>query len=445
LKKSKKIETSTVRLEYVFSFASPYQLEFDSFATKLILTANCLGSDVVRMSKILDLPEELFEVIFTLLITTPTRWAHALQRASFVACTAARLRLVCRQWADWLYQHQLYRTLTFDSASRSLAFIDSLRGRSTLMPRAKCQYLEVDFLWSSPHPPRSGQHDMITSDILESLVGLFSDTICTLDLKFVDFFTLPTRTIEAIGRMESLDNLHLDLSRWPSGDLGLPPPDPICFNSLLLEAQGLKSLHLALPVSLPPLEPGQMLGNSPYPAITHLDVEVTCLSPNVILGLSIALKPSLKLLSINDFGRSTDASLLLPVYESLRGTIEGLSVTSTTSLTPILDLTFPKLRVFAVHDSRDSLSDLLVRRLFSHAPIEVIAISSDSAKGSKPTFAPDPFTNLPQLQKLVFMNTPCDYSPAPMYLDTCQAHHVKCVYLDHNDISLIMVRQTLSV
>ncbi|PLW23711.1 hypothetical protein PCASD_08676 [Puccinia coronata f. sp. avenae] len=47
---------------------------------------------------------------------------HRLHRAYFEAQSAAYLRLVCRAWADWLYEHHLYRTLTFDSALRSLAF-----------------------------------------------------------------------------------------------------------------------------------------------------------------------------------------------------------------------------------------------------------------------------------------------------------------------------------
>ncbi|PLW25725.1 hypothetical protein PCANC_25926 [Puccinia coronata f. sp. avenae] len=388
------------------------------------------------MSNILDLPREILELIFSHLVTTPTKWGHPLHRASFEAYTAAHLRLVCRAWADWLYEHHLYRTLTFDSASRSLAFIDYLGRRSRKLPRAHCQYLEVDFIWAYHHPPQSPQRDMINPDILETLLELFSDTIVTLDLKFVDFFTLPTQTIKAIGRLTNLYNLHLNLSRWPSGDLTFNEADPACFNSLILEAQALRSLRLALPVSLP-CKSGLMAASA-YPAITHLDVEVANLHPDVILGISIALKPSLKFLSVHDFGRKTDAQLLVPVYETLRETIEGLSVNSISSLTPILSFNFPKLRFFAVHEWLVSIVDLLHWEMFYKAPIEMIAINSASGKESADGFTVDTFSPLPQLSKLVFMNAPQNYSPAPMYLIACEARHIKCIYLDHDEMSLIM-------
>ncbi|PLW26131.1 hypothetical protein PCASD_24687 [Puccinia coronata f. sp. avenae] len=192
-----------------------YPLSKHGFSQKNQIVAQYQGL-IKKTSNILDLPREILELIFSHLVTTPTKWGHPLHRASFEAYTAAHLRLVCRAWADWLYEHHLYRTLTFDSASQSLAFIDYLGRRSRKLPRAHFQYLEVDFIWAYHHPPQSPQRDMINPDILETLLELFSDTIVTLDLKFVDFFTLPTQTIKAIGRLTNLYNLHLNLSRWPS-------------------------------------------------------------------------------------------------------------------------------------------------------------------------------------------------------------------------------------
>ncbi|KAA1107597.1 hypothetical protein PGT21_019053 [Puccinia graminis f. sp. tritici] len=95
------------------------------------------------------------------------------------------------------------------------------------------------------------------------------------------------------------------------------------------------------------------------------------LSPPLIPELSIAIKLSLKSLLIRDFGRrgtDHDRVVPLPVNKTLRGTIEGLSTTST------------------------SPTELMINNR--------IAISLDFAKGSKPTFTLDPFTNLPELPKI---------------------------------------------
>ncbi|EHS62588.1 uncharacterized protein PGTG_22526 [Puccinia graminis f. sp. tritici CRL 75-36-700-3] len=88
------------------------------------------------------------------------------------------------------------------------------------------------------------------------------------------------------------------------------------------------------------------------------------LSPPLIPELSIAIKLSLKSLLIRDFGRrGTDRD-----HNTLRGTIEGLLTTSS------------------------SPTELMIKNR--------IAISLDFAKGSKPTFTLDPFTNLLKLQKI---------------------------------------------
>jgi hypothetical protein len=74
---------------------------------------------------------------------------------------------------------------------------------------------------------------------------------------------------------------------------------PVCFHLLLIEAQGLKSLQLAVPV-FPPGQPHPITGTQ-YPAITQLDIDLLHLSPEDILSISIALKPSLKLLNLRAY------------------------------------------------------------------------------------------------------------------------------------------------
>ncbi|PLW48113.1 hypothetical protein PCASD_03610 [Puccinia coronata f. sp. avenae] len=210
------------------------------------------------MPQILDLPQEIHERIFSHLIIPPMiSWHHIgpAYRSPFLVCAIARLRLVCRPWADWLYEHHLYRTSSFHDASKSMAFIDYQNRRSKVLTRAKY-------------------------------------------LKFVDFFTLPCQTIKAIGRIKNLRDLRLDIARWPSRDLNFVDANHGCFHSLMMEAHGLKSLKLWSPVSLP-CKP-DLMTEARYPAITHLKVHIDRLDPDVLLGISIAIKASLKLLSLEN-------------------------------------------------------------------------------------------------------------------------------------------------
>ncbi|PLW05625.1 hypothetical protein PCANC_25924 [Puccinia coronata f. sp. avenae] len=389
-----------------------------------------------RMLKFLDLPEEIIGRVFSHLITPPLPWGHSAFRQTLVACTIGRLRLVCRAWADWLYEHHLYRVLSFENASRALAFIDLLGRRSNMLPRAKCQYLEVDYLWTDEDPPQISQltqNEMIGSVILESLLGIFSDTIITLDLKFVDFFTLPSQTIQAIGRLKNLQNLRLDISQWPSGDSAFMEAHPACFDSLLTAARGLKSLQLALPVSLP--RQPDLTAAAGIPAITHLKVDVDCVDPAALLDIAIVLKPSLKSLSLGNCGE-IDVKLLLPVFETLNQTLQGLFVTSTSYLTPILSLGFPNLRVLAIHGAFDSNFLRLNWTMFCQLSIEAFAITYVKMKNSPEYFTLDMFS--PLLKEWIFMKAPPGYSPPPIYLNACEARHVKCISVGHEEVSLIM-------
>ncbi|KAA1084423.1 hypothetical protein PGT21_027524 [Puccinia graminis f. sp. tritici] len=387
------------------------------------------------MASIRDLPKEIIALIITHLIRSPLRWVFESHRDAIAAKTAAQLRLVCRKWAACLYEDHLYRTLRFKSASRSVAFINYFRGRSQLLPRPRCQRLIIHRIWTEKPRSRDSRLDIITSPIMDSLIELFTDTIVTLDLRFVDFMNLPMQTIHCIQRAERLQNLHLRLLRSTYEELLVPNPD--CFNSLVVGIKNLKSLFLALPLSLP-----RRFGFSSgiqYPAITHLHIDLAAQTPGVILSLAIALKSSLRVLSLHA-NRSYDTGLVLPLYETLRETLEGLAVTTESLLAPILDFKFPKLKTITVQCLYNSVANLFSQDIFVHAPIQVIALNSRSACWSKLTFKQDPFTNLRNLQKMVFLATDGDYSPLPQFLAACEAHHIKCEYLDHSDVFLVMMR-----
>jgi hypothetical protein len=278
-------------------------------------------------------------------------------------------------------------------------------------------------------------HCTSNSEILESLLELFLDSIITLDLKFLKFFTLPSQTIKAIGQIENLENLQLHpQSLFIPSELAEANRTSASFNLLMMEAQGLKLLQLALPLfqmSIPDLMAGAR-----YPAITYLKVDVVRIRPNVLLSIATALKPSLKFLSLANCVEHT-VQLLLPVYETLRETLEGFSVSFTQSLTPIRNLSFSKLRVLAVYWLTDF--GLLSQPLFSQSPIEILAIAASSTTLDPLTL--DTFSKLPQLKKLVFMEARPDYSPPTTWLKACEARHIKCINVDHSELSLLAVSQ----
>ncbi|PLW53276.1 hypothetical protein PCANC_06173 [Puccinia coronata f. sp. avenae] len=264
------------------------------------------------MPNISDLPLEILDLIFSQVIGKRVR------RGDEGGSQTAGLRLVCRAWADWLYEHHLYRLLTFADASEPLAFISLLGRRSKILPPAKCQHLEVHKIWTSEDPPPSDERNWINLKIVENSLDLFINLI-TLELGFLDFFNLPSQLIKAIGRFKGLQTLYLCYTYWRRCELDstVAMDDPTWFNSLIMEVQTLKSLRLSLPLSLPcKPDPIKMAGTQ-YPSITHLTVNIGHLSLEVLLALCTAFKPTLKLLSIFDTALETDVQLLLPIYETL--------------------------------------------------------------------------------------------------------------------------------
>ncbi|PLW09487.1 hypothetical protein PCANC_22326 [Puccinia coronata f. sp. avenae] len=274
--------------------------------------------------------------------------------------------------------------LTFKSASRSLAFIEHQLGtRSTTRVHARCQHLQVYPLWTcedAHHLDSGDKQDMINSEILEQLLDLFSDTVTTLDLYFLHPFSIRPQTIQAIGRMKGLKTLGLHGSNMVAME---GTGHPACFERLIAEAQGLKWLRLALPVLLPAGIHADLNMPAPsrYPAITHLELKLDDLSPEIILNISLAFRPSLKVLTLEDNSLSEemeemgeledmeemeemDAELLRPIYETLQESIEGLLTNNINYFTSTHRLTFPKLRMLAVYGYLNSVIDVLGQEPF---------------------------------------------------------------------------------
>ncbi|KAI9624702.1 hypothetical protein KEM48_008746 [Puccinia striiformis f. sp. tritici PST-130] len=462
------------------------------------------------MPNILDLPWHVFEVIYKHLpkdgVFLWTMFSNETQDISVpgTKTMTGKLRLVCRQWADWLYVHHLYRTLSFEDGNRAMRFIiHQITRRSKSFPRARCRSLQVINIltWGPPPLDPATQHPMarammrkrgevITFEILEALIELFSDSICELDLRFWNVLSLPTRTIGTIGRIENLHTLRLGHELPEKGlapqhglhpilddsddedfdeqirrhndnmDLGGlfgNPSTPIdmnpvkskidhdCLKSLILATRKLTSLDIIDldPVCLPKPMKSSFIDHQ-FPAITQLEVSLEGQSLSRLKDLSILLKPTLKVLSLKDRLEDRDHSEnLLPVFENLRETLEGLFITNESMIKPIINLEFPKLRVFKTIFWDGSIIDLLEKPIFAHSPIEVLVLQSEIIDHKpKGKFRSNPFTNLPMLKRLVFCDVRPGYSPPPAYVKACKARRVECVYLsptDGENVSLIMV------
>ncbi|PLW45036.1 hypothetical protein PCASD_06943 [Puccinia coronata f. sp. avenae] len=204
-----------------------------------------------------------------------------------------QLRLVCRRWADWLYSNHLYDVIYIGSNQsqshhQASAFVEEFTRRSITLPPPRCRYLKVVGLWTLGCLSRNKIHTKIEAQHLEDLVRLFSNTIVTLDIQVVNFFTLPMRTIEQIGRIPNLQMLRLGIQFTKNGAAqltaisGNPRPiaahistDSDCLVTLLRAAAGVVYLDMTdfRPVcSLETLE--ENLGDFQFTEIQTLKLDV---------------------------------------------------------------------------------------------------------------------------------------------------------------------------
>ncbi|PLW12346.1 hypothetical protein PCANC_23429 [Puccinia coronata f. sp. avenae] len=428
------------------------------------------------MRSLVDLPWNVVEIIFN----------HAEKDSNFLwrmltggtdhgpgkRTVIGTLRLVCRKWADWLYAHYLYRTMVFNDASRAADFIAEINNRSKQLPRARCQTIQILGILthgSAPDPRAQGQPFMIlkkhkkpmTSDILKSLIDLFSDTIVELNLQFWNVLSLPTQVIETIGRIENLHVLRLGHELQDTVDMFAnnfddesPPTDmdPVkskidhdCLKSLIQASRNLESLDLTDldPICLPKATKSDFSDHQ-IPTVTQLEISLDGQTASRLLDLSVLLKPTLKVLSLQDRWNWAEdhGSKLVPVFENIRERLEGLFLTDDSFLTPINKLEFPKLRVFKTVFWRGSVAELVENPILSSSPIEVLALHSERINSAdKKNLRFNPFSSLPMLRRLVICEARPDYVLSPAYQDACKSQKVVPAYLsieDSSNVSLIM-------
>ncbi|KNF06038.1 hypothetical protein PSTG_01032 [Puccinia striiformis f. sp. tritici PST-78] len=410
-----------------------------------------------------DLPTEALDrILQQVLHVSGYRWYSDDKDSK--AKPAGELRLVCRQWSEWFYEHHLYRRLSFDSGARAMHFIIHELARSRRRPflrPAACTDLTLQEVWS--WGPSSSDQDKVTPATLEALIELFHDTIVDLDFTLVNFLSLPTSTIKALGRIKNLRTLSLgfdsrsipDMVTDSSQQSSPKKPSYISFQhgpdflrSLLMAVPGLEYLDLFwIRSSDVPDIPRSYLPSHLLPNITRLKFYFPpedCPLDGIV-SLVIALKSSLRMLTIthqpNMYTRRGNDTYhyfnginkirvndhrLLPLFEALQNTLEGLSISSSRMLTTFTQLKFTKLRVLKVKSWDGCISRFLNLDMFSDAPIQLVYLKGREIDNHPPILDLDPLARLPKLRLVLFQpDYEVGFSLPESYTNACEDHGVE--------------------
>ncbi|MBW0497731.1 hypothetical protein O181_037446 [Austropuccinia psidii MF-1] len=365
------------------------------------------------MAKLLDLPQEVLEIIFDYLIRSDCQDIEGMGSKDKVR----------------------------------ISVLTNLRLHPERINRLNCRKLLISDLWYGGRENQKVPSRMLSSfTMLDMLLELFSDTVTELELELVHCLGFPRRTVEIVGQVKNLQVLRIGLKPlWFTDDSSNMQSADRCHNhdseslrSLLMATQQLVCLDLSeLPLNLLPTF-GRRFYLNPALRISRIDIKIepdeTPLQQ--LIDLCIGLKSSLKVLSIQSV--IYDGRRLLPLFELLKDTLEGLFISHNCTLTHILDFNFPRLRVFRVNYWNKCIGQFLNRKMFTEAPLQVLALYSHTVSRRRIFFWGDPFVNLRSLKKLVFLHARLDEKPPVAYLKACQAHQVQCVYLSHSKTSEIM-------
>ncbi|KNE93137.1 hypothetical protein PSTG_13527 [Puccinia striiformis f. sp. tritici PST-78] len=400
------------------------------------------------MADISNLPNEVLELIFQSILSENTRRYDIETQGKKPAESVGKLRSVCRRWSSLITDRHLYQTLEISCGTRAMEFIN--HQKASLAPpfsdvRPKCRVLKIYQFWTFGAPPDK-DWDMVTPALIEGLIELFNNTIVELELEFIDTLSLPDSTIQTIGRIKNLRTLRLRNMRVKafdspdSEDEDDSDNDPHFFYSLLSAAQELKCLIIARfdTDHLPKISESD-LARFQLPSITHLVAEEY--SPaNLVLSLALALKPTLTMLSI--FQLIYDhADNYVALLELLQDKLQGLQIMSRRILDTISNLTFSSLRLLHIDAYKYGRPDYLKLAMFSHAPIEVLVLSSHY---KPPRQHPDRpfllnlFDKFRSLRRLVFYGMDPKYSLPEDCSKLCQDHQVECLYRDNSSLSELM-------
>ncbi|KAI9604008.1 hypothetical protein H4Q26_003618 [Puccinia striiformis f. sp. tritici PST-130] len=403
------------------------------------------------MANISHLPNEVLELIFQSILSENTRRYYDIEtQGKKSAESIGKLRLVCRRWSSLLTDRHLHQTLVISRGSRAMEFINHQKA-SLRLPfsevRPKCQVLEIHQFWTFG-APLDKDWDMVTPALLEALIELFNDTIVELELGFIDNLSLPDSTIHAIGRIKNLRTLRLSYERNETFDSPnieddeIGNYDPDFFSSLLSAAQGLKCLIF---YSFDPFYAEDIsahdLARFQLSNIKHLVADAHS-SAELVLSLAVALKPTLTMVSILSTYHIDTAYVSL-ILKTLEDTLQGLHV-DTKVFNNVSHLNFSSLRLLHIDSSKHGLPDHSKLAVFSHAPIEVLVLSSHyepPRQQPDQTFLQNIFENFRSLKRLVFYGMDSKFSLPEDCFRLCQDHQVECLYRDNSSLSELMVSQ----
>lgn len=410
------------------------------------------------MVGISDLPDDILDIILGHILEKSTSFPSILpccepERAEWVQRISTHmrqvaglsLRLVCRRLSRWLWERHMFQMLVFENSFQVNAFLARLdRARESSLPIPMCRYLKISNLWTWGKFPPSLNQTVFAN--LDALLERFSESIVTLDIGVVNFFTLPKATIERIGQMRDLRALKLRITGrkgTSSRRMAVKPvPDNLpndsdCLISVLNGTRGLiTSLDFAefRPVCPPTISTpnlGSAIHQLTEMTTLMLDHKMTGDNLNEIVSLSRNL-PNLKTLSIGGVGY--EGERVRPLFESLRGQLQEIIVNDARVILPIIDCSFPKLRLFRVHDwDKAACSCLLRGNMFCSAPLQVLALHSFPFHKTRRALLNIPFDRLPHLERIEFHYFSARYFPPNDYEDACRNHGVKWEHIYHDN------------
>lgn len=392
------------------------------------------------MSIAANLPFEVLELIVNLLLRSLPEDEEPKKAIKLVI---GQLRLVCKSWSSILL-HRLYQSLCIEDDEHSNKILSHWRSSNHLaaayeIPRT--QKLSIKQLWVGS--PSCVRRDESFSGFcnLDQLSLLFAESLIELDLEFIDCFDFPSTTVRSLGKLKYLSSLRISIIAeriippdqhqpiW-IGSRGSYRPDSLL--PVLLASRSLQSLDFcrlpALPVPRGPLP-------ACLPLIRHLEFDyMGDQSSEALVNLCLALKPSLRILSVRGFRQDTHQ--LKPVFETLRDNLEGLFISNETLLADVLDLSFPCLKVLRINYWAECIGRFLDRPMFEN--VTTIALYSHTIYRRRRQFRTDPFRHIPNLKQMIFTHTRVGDEAPYNYSEACQRRGIRLIHINHGSVQEIM-------
>ncbi|KAH9818661.1 hypothetical protein DFH28DRAFT_1080580 [Melampsora americana] len=157
-------------------------------------------------------------------------------------------------------------------------------------------------------------------------------------------------------------------------------------------------------------------------------------SSEALVNLCLALKPSLRILSVRGFRQ--DILQLKPVFETVRDNLEGLFISNETLLADALDLSFPCLKVLRINYWAECIGRFLDRPMFEN--VTTIALYSHTICRRRRQFRTDPFSHMPNLRQMIFTHARVGDEAPYNYSQACYRRGIQIIHINHGSVHEIM-------